>query len=137
MIRPYRGKRIDNGKWVYGGYCEVDDAPHIIEPLAEFEWEHTGNGYVIGKMYEVDPATVGQSTGLKDKKRTEEFPEGQPIYEGDIIEWEDGDGSGYTRKFQEVVEFEQGAYQTMASQWGLSEFEVIGSVHDNPELIND
>ncbi|MFB5758942.1 hypothetical protein [Paenibacillus medicaginis] len=56
----FRGKRKDNG----------EDVKYISICLA--------NGTSVG----VDPETVGQYTGLKDSKRTQEFPEGQEIYEG-------------------------------------------------------
>ena len=54
----FRGKRIDNGEWVYGYY--------LINPFfsrAEIFSFDNERSYV----YEVDPATVGQYTGLKDK----------------------------------------------------------------------
>ena len=78
-----------------------------------------------------------QFTGLYDNKRTEEFPNGQPIYEGDIVQWEDstneeyyGGGVIYPK---EPIEFKGGAFYPICMMPEI-EFEVIGNVHENKEL---
>jgi len=65
-IGKYRGIRRQDDKIVYGYFLINPNGPCIYDPE-------------IGDM-PVIPETVGENTGLKDCKRTEEYPEGQEIY---------------------------------------------------------
>lgn len=118
----FRGKRLDNGEWVVGSYIEAENRDRSIA--------HQIIPYKAGLVVrEVDPATVGQYTGLKDKN-------GKEIYEGDILLDESGTYA--------VVGYSMGAfYVDFGEGFDLQYFaeciheicEVVGNVHDDPELL--
>lgn len=85
----FKGKRVDNGEWVYGCYYESKiSGCFILVPKIKVRKK---DGVVIGDsfdVFEVIPETVGQYTGIKDDKDVR-------IFEGDIINVHYNDGSSY------------------------------------------
>lgn len=128
----FRAKRIDNGEWVYGAY-----QPPV-------EWGGRKWGVSISSVTEygwledilVIPETVGQFTGLTDKN-------GKKIFEGDVVlyPWNDQDKpERFTIKFKDG-QFVASPVKETEDYWDFmvggysKEMEIIGNVHDNPELL--
>ena len=116
----FRGKRRDNGEWVYGHIYSQVDLPDTIEE--EWYWFIKPIGSESWVSYRVDPSTVGQYTGLNDKN-------GKRIFEGDILSLRTGR--------PHVVRFEDGAFILEDSAIPMRfaiKFEIIGNIHDTQEL---
>lgn len=146
----FRGKRVDNGEWIYGGYAKCNNREYILPDI-----DLVGREWVF-KNIEVIPETVGQFTGLTDKN-------GKKVFEGDIVKityndrltrrLEKEDYESYMKEFclVEQVVFYKGAFCSkveienmplyrplgfdLYAKSMLKELEVIGNIYDNPELL--
>ena len=142
----FRGKRLDRGYWVQG---------FLMMPVnrgqEEYSIQNPVHDGIVRGYCEIDPATLGQCTGLKDKN-------GRLIFEGDVLNRSKPDKVAG----QYVVLWRGGRWEAVktmielkrvSSQFILTlpdnhssfthtldvidnEFlEIIGNVHDNPELL--
>lgn len=143
----FRGKRIDNGEWLEGSFLNDRDGSFYICPaVSDISYGDGGNRRRIGCWYKVDPSTVGQYTGLKDKN-------GKRIFDGDILhiaKIADGLGGYYQTPLDYPVNVvvkwdlcawmwetlcEDKRYISFPGAWCHYECEVIGNITDNPELL--
>lgn len=115
----FRAKRIDNGEWVEGFYQNRFDVNEDIEHL--IFWRKS---YTVWEYAKIDPDTLCQYTGLKDKN-------GNRIWENDIVD------TPY-RRF--VVTYSDGVWgdrdgvamrESIFGEGGT----VVGNIFDNPELL--
>ena len=82
--RKYRGKRVDNGKWAVGWYFVLNGKPYIYRNLSY------PNKDVLRNSCEVHPASVSQSTGIKDKHGEEIYGGMNVRFEGHVGEFFEG-----------------------------------------------
>lgn len=146
----FRGKRKDNGKWIYGSL-----APKEINSYADgfliidgaINYDELDNYQPLFSAYSVVPETVGQYTGLTDKNGTK-------IFEGDIVKFGISQRIMYVHWNEETLTWELtdigiSVYEAnhllntvdlaeiqVESAYGEVFSEVIGNMHDNLELLS-
>ena len=120
----FRGKRLDNGEWVYGELC----TPRLFDSKRGYFGEDVPCIFCDEGNVPIIPESVGQFTGLRDKN-------GKEIYEGDIVRYSEANDEIAIRQ----VHFIDGAFSPLTEIicMGGAECEVIGNAHDNPELLNE
>jgi uncharacterized phage protein (TIGR01671 family) len=142
----FRGKNVPEKEWVIGHLVSFRDN-ELLDGI------RTKNEYGTQHTVKVDPETVGQCTGLRDKN-------GKLVFEGDVFGISNSD-ENIKNKYYRVVKWAVGGYwladdtnhgeplengiSINRSTVGITEFirqqgldyAVIGNIHDNPELIED
>ena len=144
----FRGKRVDNGKWVEG---------ELLHDMKSRPWIYWTTPKELPVFFSrnaiVNPETIGQYTGLTDKN-------GKKVFEGDILQGYQYPylSEGHSNYYAEVVYFENcpafglctfknpnldivhgisSGNTEFIEDWESEDWEVIGNIYDNPELLED
>ena len=129
----FRGLRTDGKGWVYGGYFQhTPDEDGVRYYIFDFN-----EGAV-----EVIPESVGQFTGLHDKK-------GKEIYEGDMLRDDYTDEDILIEDYSVVVWDEKfcqwaidnsfakdgSSFTNLVEYFGRETFEIVGNIFENADLV--
>ena len=123
----FRGKRQENGKWIYGSYINRSPQHYLYDLIIDDK----------NRKKAVMMKTVGQYTGLKDKN-------GKGIYEGDIVKSKISfEGKGIPHMGEVVYDKELASFatknlsgNTLICRQQLNTFEVVGNKYENPDLLD-
>lgn len=113
----FRGKRVENGDWFEG---------HLVR-LAGMYFIFSDKGH---ECHAVVKNTIGQFTGMVDKN-------GEKIFEGDVITYtvtSDMGGYPYCERRTSLVRYNYCVFMPL-HRCDEDSVEVIGNIHDNPELL--
>lgn len=128
----FRGKRIDNGEWVYwniyGEFCTSKGRRTRLTRKTPYGEKYYYYIYELKQL--IDPETVGQYTGFTDKN-------GDKIFDSDVVD--------ILTENEEVgiVTYDEGCFYVKADGFSVdfrnningNDLLIIGNIHDNPELL--
>lgn len=118
----FRGRDYDT--WYYG---DLEYSKGLNRAMIH---TYTNDGFYLGQ-HQIDPDTVGQFTGLHDKN-------GKEVYEGDIVEWGNLMGTKiHSQIIYDERKFSFGDVKGDSEDIWCINSEVIGNIHDNPELMKE
>ena len=144
----FRGKRLDNGKWVEGSHCpkkigHYDSGKSVEKVQHLIIINMTSGGY---QYTDVAPETVCRYTGLTDKN-------GRKIFEGDIIKYHFGKDVAPIKfgLYQNCFDSQQAEHCGFYVDWKsernfrkdlgywvhMVDAEIVGNIFDNPELLKE
>lgn len=117
----FRGKRIDNGEWVYGSLITaiVSKKNKSINTFIKLQDAVETNL----ETFVVKPESIGQFTGLLDKN-------GNKIFEGDILKSDIFDSQEFTLEFISGS-FNGYTYGYLLKNEHFNRSEIIGNIHEN------
>lgn len=144
MSRPikFRGKRKDNGEWVYGDYMTDGRSHWIVGPVVDVSEEYISPEWWAPIVKE----TLGQFTGLTDRH-------GKEIWEGDVaninfsrIDTVNGELAinspvfsyterGVMRWIEKEARFAFDVKESLLEDDMVLEAEVLGNIYENPDLL--
>ena len=128
----FKAKRKDNGEWMEGYYLNVAKINHFI-CTGKIKLNGAVKGILAPEMYEIDPDTLCQYTGLTDKN-------GEKIWENDIVDTFEESSKEYLRN---VVKFKDGCFKVFKKHYlsmhmdsyERTDLKVIGNIFDNADLL--
>ena len=136
----FRAKRIDNGELIEGFLIFEKDRAFIAHKVCEVmnSYSKAGEEYGFGNFIEIDPSTICQCTGLRDKT-------GKMIWENDILVGYLDDMFPENSTYVTVMWYRSGfcTYESyfdndnydLIDKFVQDNFEVCGNIFDNPELL--
>ena len=139
----FRGKSTETGKWREGCLLNVTLDGVTYNLIFGDDFARSGTGVTAMAHSCVYPETVGQYTGLTDQN-------GKKIFEGDIVVYDNTPYNAYGQRVTGVIVWhkwewkfrykEDGSvyhYAVGAEDFFGAKSEVIGTIHDNPEFLED
>lgn len=121
----WRGNRINNGEWVEGNLLR-DYIPETAAIVTYVNLSGDVRDLSEINIFEADSSTLGECTGWIDKN-------GKLIFEGDIVEH---NGKRFVIKYLEkYMRFSPVKPGTVFAVFDYTQSEIVGNIHDNPELM--